>query len=530
MFRLLRFALLGAVFAAIAAPSAHAVRLVLPESMQTTRFKVHFTGDPASPASPVTRQQIGELAGNLERAYTLMTGEWGFPAPLDDGDGLVDVYVTDLDPVKALGLAFPDAGTNQTSGYIHIDDDATELAELATHELFHLVQFGIWAPMEGWLAEATAEWAGFRFLDFPSILKDKEGEDVPITDVLGMPDMSVDCDGDGCGLSEYEDGGYSRWHFFQYIHEKIGTGVVEDIFDRARTTNNPGVPNVTFVDQALLAKGKTLADAFTDWHVANMGGTYTAAGLKGIVPPRYSTTQTGLETATLPAQKVTVNHLAARYLSFKRGDGTGDEVCYAATLNLSVTLPTGVSARPYFWWTKKDSTPTPLAVSGSSASLSLPWDTCTWPTEEGILSLPNASLSIDGAVFTVASSITVDTKTITTPSAPPPGSYTGPTVPAPLVAEPPAIAVYGPEVLRVSRRTRVLRIVVFSSGPGKLEAKLGGAKLGSRTLRTGNNDLRFTLPRSVVRSLAARGTLTLTSLSPSGATGATVKRKIRLTK
>jgi hypothetical protein len=530
MLRVLRLALLAAVAAGTLAPSAQAVRLVLPESMQTAHFKLHFEGDAAPPASSVTRQQIGDLGGNLERAYALMTGEWGFPAPVDDGDGRIDVYVTDLDPIKALGLAFPDTSANQTSGYIHIDDDATEVAYLATHELFHLVQFGVWAPLETWLAEATAEWAGFRFLDFPGVIQDKSGDEVAITALLGMPDMSVDCNGDACGVDAYEDRGYSRWHFFQFLQERVGTGVVEDIFDRARVSNDTTIANVTFVDQALQAKGRALSDVFTDWHVANMGGDYAVKGLQGILPPKYSSTLTGLSSAALPTQKVAVNHLAARYLSFERGDGTGDEICHNATLNLSVSFPAGVSARPYFWWSGNAAKPTPLAVSGTSASLSIPWDTCTWPKELGYLSLPNPSLSVDAAVFSVSGSITVDFSSIARPTGPPPSSYTGPTIPAPLTDGPPSIALYGPELLRVSRKTRTLRLVVFSSGAGKLRAKLGATLLGTRGLRTGNNDLRFTLPRNSLRTLNARGTLTLTSLSPSGSSGATVTRNVTLTR
>lgn len=530
MARFLRFALLAAAVAAIAAPSAGAVRLVLPESLTTAHFQVHFTGDPALPGTPVTRQQIGELAANLERAYTAFTADWGFPAPVDDGDGRIDVYVDDLDPVLALGLAFPDTATNQTSGYIHIDDDATELADLAAHELFHVFQYGIWAPGESWLMEATAEWAGFRMLGFPNVFKDRFGEDVAITDVLGMPDMSVDCDGDGCGLTEYEDGGYSRWHFFLFVQERFGSDVVEDVFARAKAANDPTIADVTFLDAALQARGTSLGGAFSDWHVANMTGDYTAAGLRGITPPMYSTTLTGTASATVPPQKVTVNHLAARYLAFERGDGTGDETCFAATLNLSVTLPAGVSSRPHFRWTGSEAKPTPLAVSGSTATLSVPWDTCTWTSARGILSLPNASMTTDAAVFTVNASIVVDPLTITLPSGPKPGSYTGPTIPAPTTEEPPSIAVYGPELLRVSRKTRVLRLVVFSSDTGRLRARLGTRLLGTRALRTGNNDLRFKLPLNVLRSLAARGTLTLTSLSASGTTGATVTRRVTLTR
>jgi hypothetical protein len=531
MLRTLRVALLVCALAGVLAPPANATRLVLPESMRTTHFEIHFIGDPLPPATPVNRQQIGELAANLERAYGLITGAWGFPAPLNDGDGRIDVYVTDLSLIEALGLAFPDTGANQTSGYIHIDDDATELPYLATHELFHLVQFGTWSQMEGWLAEATAEWAGFRSLDFPVAVRDSGGEEVPLTMTLGMPDMSVDCDGDGCGLDEYEDGGYSRWHFFQYLSERFDADLVRDVFDRIRAGGNPAIANVTYLDQALQSRGSSLSGAFVEWHVANMGGDYSAKGLRGISPPSYSKTLTGVETGLLPTQRITVNHLAARYVAFERGNGSADTTCYAATLNVSVGFPAGVTAEPYFWWPEEGSRPIPLAVSGNGASLSIPWDTCTWKDKRGLLSLPNSTLSTDGAIFTVDASLTVDKVTITSPSAPPVGPYTGPTIPAPEMDEPPAIALYGPEVLRVSAKKRVLRLVVFSSGVGRLDAKLGVSGLGTRLLRTGNNDLRFTIPKKMVRSLAGRGTaLTLTSQSPSGTVGATLKRRVRLTK
>ena len=99
----------------------------------------------------------------------------------------------------------------------------------------------------------------------------------------------------------------------------------------------------------------------------------------------------------------------------------------------------------------------------------------------------------------MSGSITVDKKTLATSTPPPAGTYTGPTVPSLTGEEPPSIAVYGPETLRVSKKKRVVRLVVFSSGTGKLDGRLGSLSLGTRVLRTGNNDLRFTIPRSVTR-------------------------------
>ena len=99
----------------------------------------------------------------------------------------------------------------------------------------------------------------------------------------------------------------------------------------------------------------------------------------------------------------------------------------------------------------------------------------------------------------------------------------------------PSILVYGAELLRVPAATRVLRLIVFSSGAGKLRATVGKSVIGTRVLRAGNNDLRFRLPVKVARSLSAKGRrsaatarLALTSLSAQGVSGKTVARRIAI--
>jgi hypothetical protein len=527
MLRILRLALLAGALSAFSAAPASAERVAMPETITTAHFKVHFDG--AAP-NGIVHQQAGDLAANLERAYEVFTGWWGYPAPRDDGDGKVDVYVQPMAGTGALGLAFADSAATQSAGHIWISSDATEMADTAAHELFHLIQFGIWAPAEPWLLEATAEWAAFRFLDFPSTLLDVGGEEYSLQKTLGLPDMSLSCSGEACGLDDYERGGYSRWHFFQWATERYGPAFVKDVFDTGARLNDPGLRGVDLLIEALAANGSTLVDAFNEWTVANLTGDYDARGLVGVRAKPYATVLTGAKTAILPTQRVAVNHLAARYLSFQRGDASSAGPCYAATLTIDVTLPFGLGARPHFAWSAPGSEPVPLVDNGGFATISVPWDTCTWEAHEGLLSLPNPAWNVDGAVFTVDASITVDTSTITTATAPPAGPYTGPSVPAPTSDEPPSIALYGPEVLRVSASKRVLRLVVFSSGVGKLAAKLGTVGLGTRRLRTGNNDLRFTIPKRMLRTLAARRSLTITSLSLSGDVGATVKRRVTLSR
>jgi hypothetical protein len=527
--RLVRLCALTALLSALWAQPASAARILgLPETMTTPHFQIHYTGLPGSPAA-IIHQQAGDLAGNLERAYSTAVSEWGYPAPLSDGDNLIDVYVDDLTPLGVSGLAFRETGAAQTWGYILIDEGATDLPSLAMHEFFHLVQFGIWAYMDPYLLEASAEWASFRFVGFPLAVDLGEPAPVPLLATVGLPDMSLTCSGDACGSTDYEVYGYSRWHFFEYLNERFGGSTVNDLFQRGKTVNDPGVLGGDLLTQMLAAKGATLADVFQDWTTANMTGAYTATGLKGIKPPAFSTTLTGNASGALATQKIPVNHLAARYVAFKRGTGASDGPCYAATLNVSVTVPFGIGARPVFNWTAAGSPAIALPVSDATASLSVPWDTCSWG-DVGLVSLPNPSTAVDAALFTVSGSVTVDRTTLATSTPPPAGSYTGPTVPSLSGDEPPSIAVYGPETLRVSKKRRVVRLVVFASGTGRLDARLGSLSLGTRVLRTGNNDLRFTLPRSVTRSLAATSQLTFTSVATNGTLGATVTRKLVLTK
>ncbi len=59
---------------------------------------------------------------------------------------------------------------------------------------------------------------------------------------------------------------------------------------------------------------------------------------RGLRPPSYANVPTGaaaVSTATTVAF-VPANHLAARYVTFQRGDGDGAHACYAATLSINV--------------------------------------------------------------------------------------------------------------------------------------------------------------------------------------------------
>jgi hypothetical protein len=291
----------------------------------------------------------------------------------------------------------------------------------------------------------------------------------------------------------------------------------------------------TALANAIAAKGSSLASQFNTYAADLMTGNFGVPGLAAVRPTPDTNIGTGTAAATLPAFKVTPeNHLSARYVTFQRG-GDGSNACFASALSIKVDIPAGTSSQPYFYWDVPGSTPQALSVSGSTASITVPWDTCDWGTARGWLSIPNASTAVDGATFTVSSSVTVDTNTpATAGTVPDPATVWGTTVPVPTADVPPSIDVFGPELLRLSAKAPTIRLIIDSSGPGIVNATLGSAVLGSYSLRAGNNDVRFTVPKalltSIRRSASAANLLTLTPMSPTGAlAGLAVTRQVVIT-
>jgi hypothetical protein len=266
-----------------------------------------------------------------------------------------------------------------------------------------------------------------------------------------------------------------------------------------------------------------------------MSGTIAPAAAAAR-PPAFTAVSTGAApSSTTNVADVPVDHLSARYVTFDRGDGDGSHACFAAKLTINVSMPNGASSQPYFFWDVAGSTPQALTVNGSTASITVPWDTCDWGGTHGWLSLPNASTTVDGATFIVSDSMTVDTTTTASAGqAPTPTSIWGTTVPVPSTDAAPSIDVFGPELLKVDAKSPIIRLIVESSGAGTLNAALGSVALGSGALRAGENDVRFAVPKSMLaslrRSASAANTLTLTPVSPTGAaTGTAVTRTVVIT-
>jgi hypothetical protein len=525
--------LAGPAFGAFARPGG------LPDTLGTTHFLVHYESDPATTAK-ITQTQAGDVAALAERAYAAELAD-GYPAPLSDAgfspDARIDIYVADLTAQPGvLGLAEWDVDAPQSSAFVVLAGNQPDAAldqHTIAHELFHVLQMSVWLPAvvsDYWLLEGSAEWMGYRVNAYRS--------DHPFS--FGPADMALDCrdpiSGNVmCDLSDtYKNNGYSRWPFFEYLTEQYGASFVNDVFAQG-AAGAPALTAVGALANALAAEGTTLADTYDAWTAVDLAGLYTIPALQGRTPARYGgAIATGAKTATLATTKVPVNHLSTRVLEFDRGDGDDSHACFAATLSLTVTIPAGTLSKPVFWWNGDGSSPITLSVSGNTAVAALPWDTCKWPaTDAGYLALPNASQNVDAADFAVSGALNVDTSHPTSASAPPAPASTDPSVVAVSNLEvAPFVDVAGSEILRLGAGQRVIRLLVESSGDGKLHATLGGIDLGSPTLRAGNNDVRLTLPTSALRRLSAvNGVLTLTSISPLGTqTGASVTRRVSVAK
>ena len=529
-------------------------------TMLTDHFAIHYATNPDTAADPsyITQQQATDLAGWAERAYSLYRS-WGYPAPPTGGSGQIDLYVTSFDlngppwtffdaaaePCWPMVVLAACGGPNPAAGFgagvvgtLLVDNHRGLSVHEVAHVVFNMFELGIWNESQPdvennyyWLQQTAAEWAAYRVQNFLT----------PTQASLGTTDSTGDCVGGECGNSNVTDSaGDPGWSFMEYLNERYGPAVVQSFFTDAAAVNNTAMPATQYVSDVLAAKGATFESVFTDYTVARLTGNFSIQAIKGLLPTPTVSPILGSVTGPIPTSYVAVSHFAARYIALKHGDLSGNSsgTCYAASLALNVTLPSGINAKPYFYSNTAGSTPQALSISGSTASITVPWNTCSG-SPDAYLSLPNPSTdpAANGKEFTIGGTLTVDLNTPTAATLPPAGIYTGPTVAAPTTDAVPTIVVYGAQIVHVSSVDRMVRLIVFSSGDGQLQASAGSTNLGTYQLRAGNNDVRFKLPQSIVNALrkpaglaASASTLTLKFLSPGGVAGVTVSRKLALVK
>lgn len=449
-------------------------------------FDVHY------PAG-VSEADAQTVAANLETAYSVEVGSWGFAPPVKDEDGMVDVYIQDTG--GNLGEASPDHPGPATSGYIVIDPTAVGNLETEAHELFHVLQYAIDSRGAKFLKEGTAEWAGANVAGGTSWL----------LSYFGSPDQPLDCaDTTPCAVDGMS---YARWIFFDYLSEQYGPGIIKDILTQAAASNAGDDPekDLQAIDQVLQGHGSGLTQAFNGFTEANASGSYRFPGLAGsdALPHSVASVYTGVATAGLPTQTLTIDHLAANYMYFYSGDTRFSSAgCGAATLHLTVDMPAGSTSVP----SVSDAFGVhPLTVNGSTASADVPWTNCEG--ELTALGIPNPT-DADGQQFVVHASLQV------TPVKQRAGTL------------PPRIRLSMSKLANVARRLPVLRFNVHSTGRGTLQVLVHSHYVrGSYRLKAGTNRIRLRLPKSFQ---GGRHELALTVYSTTGRRGQTIKRHVRI--
>jgi len=503
-------------------------------TMSNDNFTLHFNGNDRDTvcAATITQERAGDILGMLDRARTFYLNMrdasntlLGFPAPLPDADLHVHVSVDDFGAGCTYHGGIPgsiptpldrwDAFTEPLGGgvdNIHLNVSTGTNYPVIAHEVFHLVEDAMTKDngADRWLQEATAEWASVR-------ANQAEGT------VEMNPDRSLDCVGSSCGDTEFDKNGYPGWMLIQYLTERYHNDAkVKALWDQAAASpGSLGTTNLAAVIDV------PLATFYNDYANARLTGSFTFPSLHAALPESIGSVAMGDVSGAIPTANIAVNHLAARYLTLQHSIVDGP--CFEASLAINVAIPAGVTSGPAYYANTIGAAAQPLTISGSNASITVPWNTCVG-SPDAYLSLPNDSLDLDGREFVVSGTLSVDLTKPATATAPPPGAHViGTPIAVPTTDPAPTLRIYAPEVLRVSTKTRLLRFVVFSSGDGKLGAVLGSASLGSADLRGGNNDIRFVLPTQLfqkLRTKSASNVLQLTSQSPSGAKGATFTRQV----
>jgi hypothetical protein len=492
-------------------------------TLSSDHFTVHYFRDIGCPSAAITQEHAGDVLGMAERAFAFYN-TMGYTAPASMTDISVDDFTIGCFAFGSVPGATPaplDRWDAILGSEVHLSA-ATGLGyHIIAHEVFHLFEETA-APsgLDPWLEEGLAEWAAVR-------------ADAAVGGLELSPDRTIDCVGSECGDSEFDKNGYPGWMLFEYLAESSGDAKVKSVLDAAAA--NPGWTGTQALSSVV--QPTTLGKFFENYTTARLTGNFTSLVLAGVLPQTQGSIVVGPSSGAISPVTLAVNHLAVRFVDLSHGLDTDSGPCFSATLALKVALPAGVASTPYYSANVKGSVAQPFAVSGTTASLTVPWNTCGG-SPRAYVSLPNETNDVvppalDGREFTLSGTVTVDkTKPAAASEAPAGVKVTGPVIQAPTTDPAPVLTMHAPELIRVALKTRLLRFGVFSSGDGTLKATLGSTWLGSAGLHAGNNDIRYVLPTRLLKSLRKINTpahvLTLTSYSMGGTQGASVIRRVAM--
>ena len=506
---------------ALARPAATDGLCVFDATRASDHFVVHFTTDTECQDEQLFEPQAGDTLSAAESAYAAIVSSWGYKPPVADADGKTDIYVYKLENAAGDTVEFvlnSDWDTGAPSvAYVELTPESALDRQVVANSVFHAVALAYRPVFQEWFLFGSAQWAGLRAESWPA----------DYASLLTVPEIALDCYWTACAEQLFEYNGQARWPFFVYLQDRFGDNAVREVWETIESRAGATPDGLGALQEYLTAKGTTLTAFFNDFAGAVAKGELSASSLEGKQPTLAGTITTGAAVATVAPVKVSVNHLAARFVEVVPGTGSTG-LCHPATLTVTVDIPAGVESKPKWAYTGPGGALTAFTVSGSKATYSTAWDTCTWKDgRKGIVSLPHPGTSGDGREFKVTATLSaVNTSVLLSPDAPAALPDPRPNVATPN-AVPPRLSLHAPAVIRVSR-TRRLSLHLYASNEGLVRLTLDGRNLGSVAVRAGQNVFRLKLPqvKAPRRRVAERSRLSLTAVSASGVRGGTVSRRL----
>jgi hypothetical protein len=272
------------------------------------RFLVHYATSGPHAISPAQAQA---LAVHAEDAWQIQVARWGWPAPIADADGRLDVYAFDLP--GAAGSVTPDGlGSQPVSSWMAVDL-AYINAVLVSHEFMHMSQNAITGAYQGQvLTEGIGYWAGFA----------AAGSAHPPAWAVDDPSRPFGC----TGWTSCVDG---QWAFFQFLAERYGHALLIDAYRRAAAMGgDPEGRAVPALDAALAARGENLGRAYSAYTTAITTSDFRLPALRTFRPEPAARLLLRCRGAT--ARTFAVKGLAARWLEL-------ESICFDGDANVVMT-------------------------------------------------------------------------------------------------------------------------------------------------------------------------------------------------
>lgn len=277
-----------------------------------------------------TDAAVSATLSTLSTVWNTEIGTLGYNAPLGDGgagekqtllgpagQNRLDVYLANTGAAGVFGYAVPEgpASVQTSAGYLVLDNDFSKTQfpgttssdgmrqVTAAHEFFHLVQFAYDADESPWLMESSATWMEEQVYDGV----DDNRYYIP-QGSLHWPGKPVDT---FAGTAQY-----GTWVFHQLISERLGTGQMREVWNRAAAVRGDNARGA--LAATLAAAGSSLLNEYRTFSGASMapGGFWSeGAAYPGAVLSNTWTLSRG--TRSTGWRSTRIDHLASTDVAFR---------------------------------------------------------------------------------------------------------------------------------------------------------------------------------------------------------------------